>query len=103
MNATQRKQYLILNDIEDYLPKGIGCPCLCTWCKYCEWEGSSCCESYPVCNHPLDVVKEKEEADCPTWQGCDCWGFRPMYKQEDCVDVVGLWLQGKHVSWESIE
>lgn len=102
MKKEKRLEYLILNNLDDDISTSmVVCVCLCTWCKYCEWEGGSCEESYPDCNHPVWKVREKEENDCPTWQGADCWGFRPAYRREDVVGIVGLWLQGKYVDFNS--
>jgi hypothetical protein len=36
------------------------------------------------------------------YEGGDCWGFSPAYRREDCVDIVGLYLQGKYVDWNTV-
>ncbi|MDD5547042.1 MAG: hypothetical protein PHO67_07830 [Candidatus Omnitrophica bacterium] len=102
MKKEKRFEYLLLNDLENDIPDPLGCGiCLCNWCKFVQWEGCSCDESWPECHHPLiEAFKGFHTED--VWDGADCWGFRPMYKQSDCVDVVGLWLQGKHVDFDTI-
>lgn len=102
MRKDKRLEYLILNDLWALIPIDAW-PCLCNWCKYVEWEGCSCETSFPICRHPIQRIRDHEEYnDSPTYEGADCWGFQPMYKQQDCVDVVGMWLQGIYVDFGTI-
>ena len=77
---------------------------LCHMCKFAKWEGSSCSDSYLVCQHALaDKIDPHEET--PAWQGEDCWGFHPIawLTTEIAADMIGLHLQGKWVDWEKTE
>jgi len=99
MKEFQRKPYFILSSLQHNLPKKTQfSTSLCAWCRYADWIGS-CMEAELDCLHPLERVKEDSYS---VWEGSDCWGFRPRYKQEICVDIVGLYLQGKYVDWESV-
>ncbi|MDD5511957.1 MAG: hypothetical protein PHI12_14310 [Dehalococcoidales bacterium] len=104
MKREKRLEYLILAAFQDdKILKLEMCTSLCAWCRYCSWEGTgSCYENYPVCEHPIRRLAEDEEMNMNAYSGGDCWGFRPAYRREDCVDIVGLWLQGKHVDWDSV-
>lgn len=94
MNKAQREPYLILNNLSDECNV-----VLCCWCKYAEWIGG-CGEAYPECKHPLEVVKDRA-CDDAVW-GSDCWAFRPEVSREDAVDVVGIWLRGEAVDWNTV-
>jgi len=72
-----------------------GCT-LCTFCKYAQWVGGSCCDSYPECQHPIWAVAGKEEMLEPEQ---DCWGFRPGLPVRDIVDIVGIILSNKWSEW----
>jgi len=96
MNKDQREPYLILNSIE--LPDGANVV-LCSWCKYAEWWG--CCGDGGVnCKHPLWRISEYSDNTCD--YGYDCWGFRPKVAKQDAVDIVGIYLQGKAVDWDTV-
>ena len=101
MKKAERLPYLILTEVK--FPRG-GNATLCSFCKYARWEGDSCCEGYYECRHPVwriqEICAEKFEGD--PGNGVDCWAFRPAYSQEDCVDMVGIWLQGKAVDLRSL-
>lgn len=100
MNKEQRKPYFILTSLQYDLPKKTQfCVSLCAWCKHADWLGS-CMEAELDCLHPLEKVREES---FNAWEGGDCWGFRPAYLREDCVDIVGLYLQGKYVNWETVK
>lgn len=89
MKKAEREPYLLLTRIE--LPSPFnGNMGLCHFCGYAEWSGS-CDESDLECHHPLWQVPEQADG---AWDGTDCWGFRPCYSREDCVDMVGIHLQG---------
>ena len=104
MKKEKRFEYLLLNELQNDLPglDPVGWPCLCVWCKYVEWQGCCCSESWPECHHPLQAVQDLSDNNSNIWEGADCWGFRPKYRREDCVDVVGIWLQGKYVDFDTI-
>ena len=102
MKKSARLEYLLLNDLQEDIPNRFQSPCLCVWCRYSEWEGCCCDETYPVCHHPLQAVQDLSDNNEAIWEGADCWGFKPMYRREDCVDAVGLWLQGKYVDFDSM-
>ena len=67
--------------------------CLCTFCGHASWSGS-CNEAELECEHPLDAVSE---SDMDVWEGFgrDCWGFRPQWSREDCVDITGIFSPGQ--------
>lgn len=57
------------------LANEINC-CICTWCKYADWETEGCCEGYHICAHPIEKVCELMEEIEP---GGDCWAFQPCH------------------------
>src|SRR4030042_1785237 len=103
MNKEQRLPYLILTEVE-LGENGWGNPVMCSFCKYALWQGSCCDESYAECEHPILEVREvcSERFTSCDGRGVDCWGFRPLYAREDCVDMVGIWLQGQVVALYSV-
>lgn len=68
MNKSLRESYRIIAQIA-----GMG---LCNFCRYASWSGNSCCDSELDCEHPLPVINE-DDHPYNTWEGGDCWGFRP--------------------------
>jgi len=62
---------------------------LCSFCRYASWSGSCCDDGWFDCEHPLEVVREREDWIDPT---TDCWGFRPTVNVSDMADTVGLML-----------
>ena len=96
MKRQQRIPYLSLGYAD--LPDG-GMAILCCFCRYVEWSGS-CEEADCEYNHALLQVAEDEYQNAI--QGGDCWGFRPRFKIEVAADIVGIWLQGKGVDWETL-
>lgn len=77
---------------------------LCHFCKYAEWSGG-CSDCELECTFP-DIGRfgsKIYENCCDVWGGSgDCSGFAPKCSREDCVDIVGLYLQGLHPNWSSI-
>jgi hypothetical protein len=107
MKKALREEFLILNLLQQEIPDGrgttftVGWPCLCQWCKYSRWTGTACSDDGDLeCLHPL--WKQELWNENEVWESSDCWAFKPKYRREDCVDVVGLWLQGKYVDWNSV-
>ncbi len=90
MKAKQRNIYLKLTNLDNPLHWSG----LCLFCKYAYWTGSDCTEDAEVnCKHQIEEIVEH----CwDTWEGSDCWAFRPAYPLNDVVDAVGLILQGLH-------
>jgi hypothetical protein len=72
---------------------GLG---LCNFCKFADWDGSSCCDPELECTHPLDVVNGGDAWEAPhdVWQGSDCWGFRPNVDLQTAGVIVGIMLEG---------
>jgi len=64
---------------------------LCNLCQWAEFSGD-CYEGDLDCKHPIWQISDNY---IDTWSGDDCWGFRPKYKLEDTVDMIGVFLQGK--------
>jgi len=92
MKKEQRQPYLILTEVE-LPPPFNGTLGLCHFCKYAQWSGSSCCEDGDLeCTCGIWKI---EDGCWDIWAGGDCWVFRPLYAHEDCVDMVGIWLQGQ--------
>lgn len=101
MKFKEREPYLILTKITLPSPRyfekqgdswGSWQVSLCHFCRYAEWEGSYCSESELICNCGIEKIAERSE---DIWgDSGDCWAFRPRYLQEDCVDMVGLLLDG---------
>lgn len=106
MKRAQREEFLILNLLQQEIPEGpnrltVGWPCLCQWCRFACWTGSACSDDGDLeCEHPLWKSELWNEND--VWEGSDCWAFRQRYRREDCVDIVGLWLRGEYVDWDSV-
>ena len=97
MNKEQRIPYRVLTKIALPLPDWSNVS-LCLFCKYASWIGS-CKEAELECEHPIDIIGENSH---DTWAGGDCWGFKPKYTREDCVDIVGILLQGQRMDWDSV-
>jgi hypothetical protein len=99
MKAEQRERWLALTRID--LPKPFnGNISLCHMCRYAEWDGYDCRCADLDCSCGLDVIVDNCEN---VWaDSCDCWAFRPYYVYEDCVDAVGLFLQGLWADWSTV-
>lgn len=67
---------------------------LCNFCRYSVFTGSACDDGDLECHCGIYDI---EEVSYDVWAGDDCWMFKPRYKLEDIVDMVGLWLQGNSV------
>ena len=100
MKRELRGAYLLLTRI--HLPKPfddyIG---LCNLCKYATFSGSNCNggESDLECDFPVELISD----NCwDVWGGGDCWAFRPKWTREDCIDMVGIFLQGKWVDFNAL-
>ena len=67
---------------------------LCVFCKFAEWEGGCCGESYAICKHPIEEVSNEVYGLCEGMEPfSDCWGFREKYPRELAVNIVGVILQ----------
>lgn len=86
MKGTQREPFL-------YMVKLVGFG-LCNFCKYADWQGSSCCDSELYCEHPLHVLSEDENIVINAWDGSDCWGFRNTKTLQEIGVDVGIRLEG---------
>ena len=108
MNAQEREAYLCLTRITLPPPRfankdtdepwgqwNVG---LCHFCRYAEWEGSACSDSELNCRQGLERIAENAD---DVWCGGDCWAFRAAWLQEDCVDAVGLMLNGWYPDFSS--
>lgn len=85
MNKTKRQIYI---DLTELVHRG-----LCNCCKFAEWEGWSCCEMDMTCTHPLEGrLGFPDPVD--SWQGCDCWAFRPAQSPSEVAAWVGIILEG---------
>ena len=85
MNKQERKVYVKLTDLSGRI--------LCSLCKFAK--SSEYCGEMPECNHQLWEVRNMGDTPYGICPGDDCWGFRPKYDLETCVDMVGYWIQGK--------
>jgi hypothetical protein len=85
MKKEKREVYLALTE-------AAGCD-FCTFCKYNE----GACDA-SECTHPLgdSIDFPGQEFFAP---GDDCWGFRPAYKLEYIVDLVGIILANGYRMW----
>jgi len=102
MKKSERAHWLMLAQIK---AEHYGGTCLCVFCRYVEWDGFSCCESYPTCTNRL--VYDYERVDCgDVSEGSDCWVFTPEpgLAFPDAVDRVGLLIrQSLQIAiWERI-
>ena len=97
MNKVKRESWLVLTGIA--LPDNSEVV-LCCFCRYAEWQGG-CKEAYPECHHPLDIISDACGGGAEI--GDDCWGFRPTLSREDAVDIVGIWLQGKAIDFDTLK
>lgn len=110
MNKEQRVPYLALTEITLPSPRffeqegeeswgkwNIG---LCFLCRYAEWQGRSLCDDGNYCECHCGIESLEEDSYDRAWGG-DCWAFRPEYTLEDCVDAVGLLLNGWYPDWGS--
>lgn len=108
MKKEKRDEFWLLNDLNPLIPDGprssltVGWACLCQWCWYAHWTGSCCDDGDLECEHPLLRKNDTLWEPYDVWESSDCWAFRPRFRREDCVDVVGIWLQGKYVDWDSV-
>jgi len=93
----ERAAYYALTKID--LPQDI-CFGLCNFCKFAFFSGS-CNEADLECEHPLEVISESDKS-WEAWAGNDCWGFHPRYVLSDCVDAIGMYLQGIHPDWGTL-
>lgn len=107
MKHAQRLPYLILTEIdipsldtEWYSTWNLS---LCHFCKYALWYSdgeSACSESALECGHGIEKISELCN---DIWaDSTDCWGFRPRYKREDCVDAIGIVLRGEWPDWTTL-
>lgn len=103
MNKQQREPFLLLTTID--LPEPFsGRMGLCHFCRYAQWYGgsSSCSgesDAELECLHPIWAISDGDHP-FDVWAGADCWGFRPLHERGVCVDIVGIYLQGK---WPDID
>ena len=103
MKKIDREPYCILTEVG--LPDR-GTAIMCCFCRYAEFVGS--CGEYAECEcgHPLGKEQSRtwkiEDMIDNAMQGSDCWLFRPVCSREDAVDIVGIWLQGKHIDWDTV-
>ena len=88
MKGAQREGYLYLVRIGGYG--------LCSFCKYADWQGSSCCDAELYCDHPLPVLNEDEDLTCNVSSGSDCWGFTPTKTLQQIGVVIGISMEGNH-------
>jgi hypothetical protein len=112
MKATQRQPYLTLTDIalppprfslkdgQDSWGRGQWNLSLCHFCRFASWEGGDCSDSWLECH--CGITKIEEQAEMTWCDSSDCWAFRPRYALVDCVDAVGLLLQGWYPDWGSL-
>ena len=100
MKRVEREAYLILTRI--HLPEPFdGHMGLCNLCRYASFSGDPCCgDSELACEHPIEKI---EENSWDAWGGGDCWAFRPQWSREDCVDLVGIHLQGLWPDYKALE
>ena len=99
MKKEQREAYLLLTQIK--LPKPFdGFLGLCNLCKHAIFWGSDCDGTSDLeCDFPVDTIYK----NChDVWGGGDCRAFRPKWPREDCVDLVGILLQGKWVDYNAL-
>ncbi len=103
MKKAQREVYRVLANEADFS--------LCSFCKFAQFFGSSCCDGEIECHHPLleksfEFEREQERA----MEMGDCWGFRPSHPVDFCADIVGIllskgwtsasWWQNKEGIWQ---
>lgn len=111
MKFKDREPYYILTEIPippnrfelSENPKMVGTwtLSLCHFCRYAEWTGWSWCDDSAelICNCGIYDIEE----NCyDHWEGGDCWAFRPEYIHEDCVDAVGLLIDGWIPDWSTL-
>lgn len=98
MKFEAREAYWLLAILEEDIKVNFTTS-LCQWCKYGEFTGGCSDSAELFCLHPLEVVRDDS---MNVWGGSDCWGFRPLYPQDACVDAVGLMLQGKYPDFSTI-
>ena len=84
MKKQEREVYVELTNAGGHI--------ICSLCKFAKSYG---CDNMPGCEHPLQSVRDIGDTYYGIEPGQDCWGFRPEYDRETCVDMVGCWIQGK--------
>ena len=89
MKREQREPYLYLVRLADYV--------LCSFCKYAEWDGVSCCDASLECTHPIEEISDNVYG----WEDRDCWGFRPSRTFQDIGMHVGIHLEGNMPHWSA--
>lgn len=77
---------------------------LCSFCKYANWIGGSCCDSEVECAHPIaekviQHTRYETSFEMTTCPGEDCWGFRSAYPISEVADIVGLVLSKGFTDW----
>ena len=68
---------------------------LCSFCKHGESHGR-CEDFYVECLHPLQAVLDGSQ---DVQFGADCWGFRPRFDRDTCLDIIGATLDPKAEGW----
>ncbi len=104
MKKQDRARYLAVCGSDIQLPDRDTYPILCSFCKYAEWNGD-CKEPENDCKHPLGVAGYYRAEQCIEDYLCDgedCWLFSPNVTPEVAADIVGIWLQGKQVDWNTV-
>ena len=106
MNREQREDYLVLTTVSYQLMMNRELVTmtfsLCHFCRHARILGSPCSDDGEVeCEHPVDDFLAWNP-DVFYGHGNDCEGFSPMFVHEDCVDALGLALQGQHVDWDTL-
>jgi hypothetical protein len=92
MNKEQREVYQVLT--------AEAGACLCTFCKYSKFTGSSCNEDAECeCKHPLTDKTFYVRFDETCYPGEDCWGFRPNHPLSEIADVIGIVLSEGFENW----
>jgi hypothetical protein len=75
---------------------------LCHFCRYAEWNAGSWCDDSGDMFCKCGIEKIEEDSD-DTWiSGNDCWAFKPRYIHEDCVDAVGMLIDGWIPDWSTL-
>ncbi len=87
MKKEQRQIYYIIANFDN----PVGYDGLCNYCLYAKWKGD-CTDADMECHCGIEKI---EENAYDVWGGGDCWAFRPAWSLEDCVDRLGLMLQGE--------
>lgn len=95
MNRKQRERWLVLGRVNIDVAAGFS---LCNMCRHAYFSGG-CEDAELECECGIESIEE----NCySAWEGSDCWAFRPRFVYEDCVDALGLALQGFYPDWKSL-